>query len=185
MKALDLLLQKWRIAKAIPWVRSGDRLLDVGCYDDSLIERVRPRIASATGVDAVLNPREEGNVRLLRGLFPDDFDFPEGSFDCISLLAVLEHVPNPEDFAAACYRVLAPEGRVVLTVPHPLVDRILDVLMWLRLVDGMATEEHHGFDVGETVPLFESAGFALHAEERFQLGLNRLFVFEKGGAGSS
>jgi hypothetical protein len=44
----------------------------------------------------------------------------------------------------------------------------------------MSTEEHHGFDVGQTVPIFERAGFRLHAARSFQLGLNRLFVFERG-----
>ena len=164
---------------ALPWVRPGDRLLDVGCYDRVLMERAERRVASAVGVDPLIENGQDGKLRWVAGRFPDDVAFEPGSFDCIALLAVLEHVEHPAVLATACERALAPGGRVVLTVPHPLVDALLDLLIRLRLADGMAEEEHHGFDVRETRPIFEAAGFALLAARSFQLGLNRLFVFEK------
>jgi 2-polyprenyl-3-methyl-5-hydroxy-6-metoxy-1,4-benzoquinol methylase len=181
MRAVDRLLRRWRIARAARHVRAGDRLLDVGCYDRSLIDTVGDRIAGAVGIDAVAEPSESGSVRIVRGSFPDDLDAAPASFDCVTALAVLEHVEDPGAFAAACHRLLAPGGRVVLTVPHPFVDRIVDALIFLRLADGMDFDEHHGFDVTETRPLFEAAGFRTVATKAFQLGLNRLFVFEKVG----
>jgi hypothetical protein len=42
----------------------------------------------------------------------------------------------------------------------------------------MEAEQHHHFDVGLVKPLFESHGFRLVVHERFQWGLNNLFVFE-------
>ena len=184
MKALDHWLQGQRVARAAEWIREGDRLLDVGCHDLALISRVEERIRCAVGMDPLVEPQtlRDGQVSTRRGSFPEDGSFAPGSFDCITLLAVLEHVEAPERLAAACYDVLAPGGRAVLTVPHPFVDGILDALIFLRLADGMAAEEHSGFDVARTRPLFEAAGFRLRAERRFQLGLNRLFVFEKPAA---
>ena len=182
MKFLDRVLQQWRIRKALPFVRDGDRLLDVGCHDRTLIDALGDRLSQAVGVDGLIEPSEDGAVRLMRGIFPQEVDFDEGAFDCITALAVLEHVEEPEAFARACMHVLAPGGRVVLTVPHPNVDAILDLLIRLRLADGMAAEEHHGFELAETVPLFETAGLRLLHQDAFQLrliGLNRLFVFEK------
>ncbi len=164
---------------AEPWIRTGDRLLDVGCHDRVLIDRVRERLRSATGVDAIVTPEHDDHVELRRGRFPGDFRPEPGSFDCITALAVLEHVSARASFAAACHDALVPGGRVVLTVPHRFVDPIVGALVALRLADGMALEEHHGFDVAETVPLFERAGFRLTRAARFQLGLNHLFVFEK------
>lgn len=163
----------------MPWIRGGDRLLDIGCFDRSLIDRVVDRVASAVGVDPEIVPSVDGKVRTLTGRFPDDFSFEPESFDCLTCLAVLEHVEDPNAFARACHRVLSSGGRIVLTVPHPFVDRILDVLVFLRLIKGMHVEEHHGFDVTETVPIFERAGFRLVRRRRFQLRLNHLFVFEK------
>ncbi len=184
MKALDLLLQRWRVARAVPWVRPGDRLLDVGCFDRTLLERVAGRISVGVGVDPLAEPWENGRTKVLRGVFPDDFDFEPGSFDCLTMLAVFEHAEDPDALAAACHALLKPGGRAVLTVPHPAVDPILDALMFLKLADGMSTEEHHGFDVRETVPIFERAGFRLLAARAFQLGLNRLFVFERKETGA-
>jgi hypothetical protein len=70
-------------------------------------------------------------------------------------------------------------ARLVLTVPSRRVDDVLRVLQAVHLVDGMAVEQHWGFDPAQTVPLFTSAGLVLESHGRFQLGLNNLFVFRK------
>ena len=60
-----------------------------------------------------------------------------------------------------------------------MVEEIEDVLIRLRIIDGMHEEEHHGFQPSQTPEIFERAGFALETNRRFQLGLNNLFVFTK------
>ena len=97
------------------------------------------------------------------------------------MLAVLEHVPAGQKpiWVEACHARLVKGGVVVLTVPSLRVDSILAVLRFLRLVDGMALEEHHGFDPNEVGPLFEAAGFQRVIHKTFQFGLNNLFVFSK------
>src|SRR5262249_42118589 len=82
-----------------------------------------------------------------------------------------------EPLARECRRLLRPGGRVIVTVPAPLVDRIIALLCRLRLADGMSLEEHHGFDPSATPAVFERHGFDLEHRSRFQLGLNFLFVF--------
>lgn len=180
MRALDRVLQRWRIGVAVPFVRDGDRVLDVGCFDDTLLSSVSGRIASGIGIDPEAEPRSTDGYELRRDTL-ETAELPLASFDALTMLAVLEHVPDPAATAGRCFELLAPGGRAILTVPHPLVDRILDVAMALRILDGMEAEAHHGFDPGETRPVFEAAGFRLAHEARFQLGLNRLFVFEKPG----
>jgi hypothetical protein len=59
-----------------------------------------------------------------------------------------------------------------------MVDRILRVLMRLRILDGMETEQHYGFDPQLTAGIFTTAGLALQTARRFQFGLNNIFVFE-------
>ena len=178
MKTLDRALQRWRVEKLRPYLRAGARVLDIGCLDGALF-RAFPELGPSVGLDpAVTVERRIGAAVLRRGLFPDALD-PNDRFDAVVALAVLEHVP-PErlaPFAAAIRRHLHPRGQALLTVPEPAVDRVLDVLLALRLADGMSLEEHHGFETRSTEPLFQRAGFRLVEHERFQLGLNNLFVF--------
>jgi SAM-dependent methyltransferase len=179
MKPLDRLLQRWRISKALPWVRRGDRLLDLGCYDGMLLRRAAERIARGVGVDPLVEPERDGKLEVVRGRVPGEPRFEDESFDCITMLAVLEHIAQREELARECSRVLAPGGRVVITVPRPAVDRVLAVLKRLRLIHGMSLEEHSGYDVERTCPIFQGAGLRLVVRRPFQLGLNCLFVFEK------
>jgi hypothetical protein len=76
-----------------------------------------------------------------------------------------------------------PEAGVILTVPSTRVDALLHLLKRVRLIDGMALEEHSGFDPDDTPSLFYRAGFRLLESHKFQLGLNRLFIFESKHSG--
>ena len=178
MKWLDQVLRNWRIRKALPHTAPAERLLDVGCGDGELLRQLD---RNGMGIDPRLGKLVDvPGVQFVRGNFPDDLPVT-GPFDAITMLAVLEHVPEPAKPAwpSACHRLLAVDGRVVLTVPSPRIDAILAVLRFFRLVDGMALEEHHGFNPSVVKPLFESAGFRLAIHKKFQLGLNNLFVFTK------
>jgi SAM-dependent methyltransferase len=95
------------------------------------------------------------------------------------MLATFEHIPETAALARECARVLRPGGVVVITVPSPRVDAIVETLVRLRLADGMSLDEHHGYNPSETPALFDAAGCALVHRQRFQLGLNYLFVFRK------
>jgi hypothetical protein len=44
----------------------------------------------------------------------------------------------------------------------------------------MSLEEHYGFEPDDTRRIFAEPGFKLIYHARFQLGLNHLFVFERG-----
>jgi 2-polyprenyl-3-methyl-5-hydroxy-6-metoxy-1,4-benzoquinol methylase len=181
MKALDRFIQRLRIAKAAPWIAPDSRVLDIGCADGALFRQLRARIREGVGIDSELRERVAGeNYELLPGTFPEALE-DGGLFDAITLLAVLEHVPPEQQapLARACARRLAPGGHLVVTAPAPLVDRILDVLLFLRLIDGMALGQHYGFEPAQTPAIFEPHGFALVHARRFQLGLNHLFVFRR------
>jgi hypothetical protein len=121
-----------------------------------------------------------GSYRLVKGRFPEDLPDAE-PFDAITMLATLEHVPadvQPQ-LAERCAQLLKPNGRLIITVPSQRVDTILGVLKRLRLIDGMALEQHYGFDPRLTRSIFARDGLKLVTARTFELGLNYLFVFEK------
>lgn len=184
MTRFDRLLQRWRLAKVAPYVTPGARVLDVGSADGALFRRFGERIAHGIGIDSGLEACVAGERwKLVAGWFPDDL--PEaGSFDLIALLAVLEHLPAGEQRAVAreCAQRLSPGGHVVITVPSKLVDPIVQALVALRVMRAVGFEQHHGYDPARTPELFCSAGLELVRRERFQLGLNNLFVFRKRAA---
>ena len=155
-------------------------MLDIGACDGVLFRRLGARISGGVGIDPDASPANDGSVRLIGGMFPDDLDTTE-LFDAVTALAVFEHVDDDarDVFAAACLAQLKPGGRCILTVPSPMVDHVLDVLIRLRILDGMHEEEHHGFDATQTPAIFTGAGFELGKARKFQLGLNNLFVFRK------
>lgn len=179
MKAFDRYLRNVRINKARRFLRQGDTVVDVGCADGVMFKRWAGVMGQGYGVDPILSESQQGpGFALYAGKFPDAL--PSLECDLITMLAVLEHIPLDQqgDLVTACYQMLRPRGRVVITVPSPRVDDILGFLSALRIIDGMSLEEHYGFDVESTAALFQGP-FKLKHRRRFQLGLNNLFVFEK------
>jgi SAM-dependent methyltransferase len=182
MTFADRILQNWRIAKARPFIPPGGRVLDIGSANGSLFEALGARISGGLGIDPALKTRSSmGSIPLIPGYFPADMPADVPPFDAITMLAVLEHFPEGsyEQLTRGCSRFLKPGGVLVITVPSPAVDEILAVLKWLRLVHGMALEEHHGFRVDQTLKIFAPPSFELLRNSRFQLGLNNLFVFRR------
>jgi 2-polyprenyl-3-methyl-5-hydroxy-6-metoxy-1,4-benzoquinol methylase len=160
-------------------------VLDVGCGDGALFRRLGAQLGPSAGIDSRLRePQVVSNARLAPGTFPRDVP-DRGPFDVITMLAVLEHLGVEEcrRLSAVCAALLVPGGRLLITVPSGRVDAILKLLKALRVVDGMALEEHHGFDPRSTPQWFPPDSWRLVRHTRFELGLNHLFVFERVAAG--
>ncbi len=179
MKPLDRFLQRWRYRVVRPHIPSPCRLLDVGGHDGSFLYFLKDKLTLGICVDPLCRSRTEGRFRFVQGDAASWLPLPDASVDVVTLLAVLEHIEDKESLAAEISRVLRKGGRLVLTVPHPIVDDILKGLVRLGLADGMAVEEHHHFDTKEVEKIFSRHGFSLVRHTRFQLGLNNLFVFQK------
>ncbi len=180
MKQGDLILQRWRIRMAARHLARGAHVLDIGCCDGLLFSVLKGTIASGVGVDSDSVPEDYGDFRFICGRAPDDLPSGE-TFDAITMLAVLEHIPTDEqrNLAADCWALLKDNGRVICTVPSPKVDSLIRLGKRLRILDGMQEYEHYGFEPSHTVQLFVERGFALRRARRFQFGLNNLFVFAK------
>lgn len=152
MKALDKLLSMWRTNVAISMApKKMNFIFDIGCDDGYLLRSIKKPYFRVDGID----PRLKKNVNskestLLRGYFPKNINeqIPMGVYDVIFALAVFEHFDEKSLIKSAevISNMLADEGLLILTVPHPFVDKILDLLLFFRFIDGQALEEHHGFD---------------------------------------
>lgn len=183
MKYTDRVLQRWRIARARRFIAPGAKILDIGSADGVLFQSLGADLGKGSvGVDPTLSHSLTVNgCDLLAGFFPEAIPASSGNFDVITMLAVLEHFP-PSAYAnlqAGCIQFLRPGGKLLVTVPSPAVDHILAGLKFLKLIDGMSLEEHHGYRVEQTTEIFSPPQFQLLRRQNFQLGLNNLFVFER------
>ncbi|HTA81868.1 MAG TPA: class I SAM-dependent methyltransferase [Bacteroidia bacterium] len=183
MKAFDRYLQRKRIEQTLSFITTGNKVLDIGSNYGELFEFYRKKNTPIKGVG--IDPNIEGDsagngFTLIKDYFPTQKLTEEG-FDAITMLAVLEHIPMDQipEFAKNCNRKLKQGGKLVITVPSKTVDHILKMLLFLKLIEGMELEQHYGYDINMTQPVFEKQGFKQLVHKTFQLGLNNVFVFEK------
>lgn len=180
MKVGDYFIQQWRMRVAARWIQKGSRVLDIGCHQGEFLLWLGEKIAPSVGYDPLYkNITNSGRRQFFSDNFHEGMPFEDSSFDSIVLLATIEHIVEKSVIAREAARLLPSGGRVVIIVPSPLVDRILDILLLLRFVDGMSLEEHHGFLPHELPNVFIPAGFRLRKKQKFQLFLNNLYVFER------
>jgi 2-polyprenyl-6-hydroxyphenyl methylase/3-demethylubiquinone-9 3-methyltransferase len=102
----------------------GKRVLDVGCGGGLLTEAMARRGATVTGIDMGRSPLSVARLHRLESSLDIDYrqataeqlaDEQPGSFDIVTCLEMLEHVPDPAAVIAACARLIGNDGRVFLS----------------------------------------------------------------------
>ncbi len=175
---LSPLLRIRRLQAARPWLRG--RVLDYGCGAGMMAEHVDR--AHYLGIDidlASLERAQRDHPGYRFSIQPPD---PDERFDTVVLLAVIEHVPEPDRFLyrMASYLCASPAARVVLTTPHPTLDFVHSAGAALRLFSRHASEEHEQLlDRRRLSGIGAAAGVELIHYERFLLGANQLAVFRR------
>jgi len=163
-------LERVRIVKVLPFVRG--RLLDLGCGFNNLV-----RLYSA-GVGVDVYPWPGVNVLVGNSAF---LPFPTGAFDTVTILAALNHIPNRRNVLLEVQRVLADDGKLILTMIGPLTGRIAHVLFVKdeRTRDGLGEGERMGMTRQEVESLLRATGFVVQDSVPFELHLNRVYIAVK------
>jgi SAM-dependent methyltransferase len=95
--------------------RPGEHVLDLGCGDGQLTERIAASGASVTAIDA--SPQMVAAARA-RGIAAEEgsaksLPYPDGAFDAVFSNAVLHWVREQDEMMKQVRRVLRPGGRFV------------------------------------------------------------------------
>jgi 2-polyprenyl-3-methyl-5-hydroxy-6-metoxy-1,4-benzoquinol methylase len=97
------------------------RLLDVGCAIGSMLQEAKAAGWDPVGVEtsefAANYAAEHSGCPVYAGTL-QKAAFPSESFDVVTLMDVIEHVPYPVDLIDEIYRVLRPGGVVFLVTPN-------------------------------------------------------------------
>ncbi len=110
--------------RSVMWLRGEQRgrLLDVGCGEGSFLANMQTLGWQVTGVepdsDAARNAREQTGLHDVRSGSLEDVQLEQNSFDAVTLVHVLEHLPDPAQTLRQCWLLLRRGGQLVITTPN-------------------------------------------------------------------
>lgn len=136
---------------------SGQRVVDVGCGGGILAEAMFERGATVTGIDMAKGPLavarlhledSHAEVEYLQSTAERLADERPASFDVVTCMEMLEHVPSPSVVVEACARLARPGGHVFFSTinrnPKSFLLAIVGAEYLLRLLPA-GTHEYRNF----------------------------------------
>ncbi len=105
--------------KEIEREKDGDRLLDIGCGVGNLLDLARSNSWDTYGVElsqAHCKYAESIGLKVANSTL-NDAGFKDGFFDAISMVHLLEHIPQPLELLKEARRILKPDGILVIDTP--------------------------------------------------------------------
>lgn len=166
-------LEEERISAVLPKIRG--RLLDIGAGSNTLVRRYGHQ--ESMGVDIY----DWGGGALViedASCLP----FEEESFDTVTFVACLNHIPNRRETIIEARRLLRPGGQIIITMINPILGGFGHWIWWYsedKKRGGMAEGEVGGMWTSDIVNICKDAGFRLVGRIRFVYGMNNIYVFEQ------
>ncbi|HEY6128392.1 MAG TPA: class I SAM-dependent methyltransferase [Candidatus Acidoferrum sp.] len=176
---IDHFIAKMRFRAAYPHLGAGSRVCDLGCgLEMAFLDFAEDKIACGVGIDDQVESGTHGRWQRIHADLRGRLPLNDAQFDHVVMLAVFEHLVEPDSVLREAFRILAPGGSLIMTWPAAMVDPILNVLHTFHLVsDEMESDEHQKrIPVGEVQRLLERVGFREFHHKKFELGLNNLMV---------
>lgn len=99
-------------------VRHGDRFLDYGTGTGALLAEMKKQGISGDGLEFSESARDYCLSNRGISLKSDLNDVPDGYYQVISMIEVIEHLTDLTTTLNEISRVLAPEGRLFITTPN-------------------------------------------------------------------
>jgi SAM-dependent methyltransferase len=164
-------LEDERLSEVFPLVRG--RLLDIGAGQNTLVKRY----GNGIGVDVF---DWESGALVLEDC--SRLPFPDSSFDTVTFVACLNHIPNRSEVLIEAARVLRHGGRLIITMIDPILGEVGHKIWWYGEHNergGMKEGEVGGMWSRDVIRLCNQAGFKLQMHKRFLYRLNQCFMFSK------
>lgn len=134
---------------------SGKKVLDVGCGGGILSESMAARGAQVTGIDLGEAPLEVAKLHLLETNQEVDYQLipveelahkqPE-SFDVVTCMEMLEHVPDPAAIIQACADLVKPGGHIFFSTINRNPKSYLFAIIGAEYILNMLPKGTHDFE---------------------------------------
>lgn len=112
---------KVRISKILKMIGNNKKILDIGCYDGTIGEKIKNNNNIVFGIDAsekaIMIARSKG----IRGVNADigkKFPFKNNTFNTVFAGEIIEHILDTDFFLEEIKRVLKSKGELVITTPN-------------------------------------------------------------------
>lgn len=176
---LEPMLRKIRISKIRKYIPKNCILCDIGCgFNANFLLDISDYISEGFGFDKKIDNRRIDNIYIRNAEITDNILLEDEFVDCVTLLAVLEHLDNATKVLAECYRILKFGGIMILTTPSPFSKPILEFLSFkLKIISPISIADHkHYYSKKELVKILKDMGFKKIETHSFEFGLNNLAV---------
>jgi SAM-dependent methyltransferase len=157
-------------------------ILDAGCGRQAALGwDIREECEIYFGIDRDIPSVRISNLKLITGEVEKAMStIKDSSLDYVVSLALIEHLEEPGMFLRDIHRVLKNGGRVLLTTPPPISEPILELLSFLKIINGDEIDEHKNYFTKKTLnELLSENGFEVLELKKFLLGFNLFAVGKK------
>ena len=147
----------------------NQRVLDLGCGEGFMAEKLGKNGNRVTGVDVLERPKLAGafekyvSASLERGLEAAEEGLRDETFDKILLMDILEHLTDPGKLLRDCQGHLKPQGQLIVSVPNVANVSVRLGLLFGRFnyaERGILDQTHYRFFTRKSVRrLVESCGY--------------------------
>lgn len=180
-KPFEILIRKFRERKVIKLIPKNSKICDLGCGQGKFLYTIHNKIKEGVGVDWNVKSHEENNLIFIKSNLEKKVRLESNKFDVVMVLAVLEHLNNPQNLLNDAFRILKKDGRIIITTPSKLSKPILEFLSFnLGLIGRKYIKEHKNyFSKEELVDILTSVGFTDIKVSSFEFGMNNLTIAKK------
>jgi 2-polyprenyl-6-hydroxyphenyl methylase/3-demethylubiquinone-9 3-methyltransferase len=149
---------------------AGKRIVDVGCGGGILAEAMARRGATVTGIDLGEKPIKVAQLHALESGVAVDYRLQSaealaaeeaGTFDIVTCMEMIEHVPEPASTIAACARMARAGGHVFFSTLNRNAKSFLFAIVGAEYVLGLLPRGTHEY--ARFIRPSELAGWAREA----------------------
>jgi len=170
---IGLFLLKKRIKEILPLIEG--KFLDIGCGTNELV-----RSYSGEGIGIDVYPWENADM-VVEDTAKLPFD--DKSFDTVTIIAAINHIPNRKEVLIEIHRILKDSGKFIFTDVGATTSQIWHFLRRNSDVDqterGMKEGEIWGFKGTELNDLISKTNFRIIQKSSFNFGINKIYILKK------